>query len=219
MPDLRQQPIEIRQLGKKTPGEVVSVLARAFYPDPVFSFFAHDRLHEYSLLAKIFQAFVADTDDFDTTWVAEAVDGSAGQDSTRQVVGAGVWLPPEGMPRGTGREIMLNVRAVRVLSRARNRVTGFKILDKMDKLHPHEPHWYLLLLGADPLVQGKGVGTRLLQAGMARADAQGLPCYLETQKPENLAFYGRHGFAVTNTIEVPGAPTVWTMQREPKPAL
>ena len=116
MPDLRQQPIEIRQLGKKTPGEVVSVLARAFYPDPVFSFFAHDRLHEYSLLAKIFQAFVADTDNFDTTWVAEAVDGSAGQDSTRQVVGAGVWLPPEGMPRGTGREIMLNVRAVRVLS-------------------------------------------------------------------------------------------------------
>jgi GNAT superfamily N-acetyltransferase len=207
VPDVRQRPVEIRQLGATTPREVVAVLARAFYPDPVFSFFAHDRLHEYSLLAKIFEAFVADTEGFDTTWVAEAGD---------QIVGAAVWLPPVGMPRGTKREIMLNVRAVRVLARARNRMTGFKILDKMDKLHPHEPHWYLMLLGADPLVQGKGVGSRLLQEGMARADADGLPCYLETQKEENLAFYGRHGFTVRNTIEVPGAPTVWTMQRDPK---
>jgi GNAT superfamily N-acetyltransferase len=72
-----------------------------------------------------------------------------------------------------------------------------------------------MLLGADPLVQGKGVGSRLLQEGVARADADGLPCYLETQKEANLAFYGRHGFAVRDTIEVPGAPTVWTMQRDP----
>jgi hypothetical protein len=102
VPDVRQHPVEIRQLGATTPTEVVAVLARAFYPDPVFSFFAHDRLHEYALLAKIFQAFVADTEGFDTTWVAEAGD---------QMVGAAVWLPPAGMPRGTKREILLNVRA------------------------------------------------------------------------------------------------------------
>jgi GNAT superfamily N-acetyltransferase len=207
VPDVRQRPVEIRQLGVITPREVVSVLARAFYPDPVFSFFARDRLHEYSLLASIFQAFVADTKGFDTTWVAEAGD---------QIVGGAVWLPPAGMPRGARREIMLNVRTGRVLARARNRVAGFKLLDKMDRLHPHDPHWYLMLLGTDPLVQGKGVGGRLLQEGLARADADGLPCYLETQKEENLAFYGRHGFVARNTIEVRGAPTVWTMQREPK---
>ena len=44
------------------------------------------------------------------------------------------------------------------------------------------------LLGTDPLVQGKGVGGQLLQPALDRADADGVPCYLETQKERNLSF-------------------------------
>lgn len=207
MSHVQQRPIELRQLGTDTPPELIAVLARAFYFDPVFGFFAKDQLHEYRLLASIFEAFTADTNAFDTTWVATA---------GHQMVGAAVWLPPEGMPRSKRREAALNLRALRILARARNKAAGFKLLDAMDKHHPHEPHWYLMLLGTDPIVQRRGVGSRLLKAGMDRADADGLPCYLETQKEENLAFYGPHGFEVQQVIDLPATPKVWTMQRAPK---
>ena len=111
---------------------------------------------------------------------------------------------------------MLNARAARVLATGRNRVTGFRLLDAIDKVHPKEPHWYLLLLGADPLMQGRGIGGQLMRPVLDCCDREGLPAYLETQKESNLAFYERYGFAVERKLEVRGAPPVWTMRREPK---
>ena len=64
------------------------------------------------------------------------------------------------------------------------------------RVHPHEPHWYLAVLGTDPSFQRTGAGTALLEPVLARVDAEGLPAYLETQKEANLAWYGRFGFDV-----------------------
>ena len=207
MTDPRRAEPTVRLLDRGDRREVVAVLARAFYPDPLFGFFARNRLHEYRLLASVFDTFTADAAPFRQTFVAEVDDS---------VVGAAVWLPPGAMPRSTRREVTLNAGAARVLATARNRRAGFKLLDAVDKVHPHEPHWYLFLLGTDPLVQGRGVGGRLLQPVLDRCDAEGLPAYLETQKEANLAFYGRHGFAVEQLIEPLGAPRIWTMRRPAK---
>ena len=38
---------------------------------------------------------------------------------------------------------------------------------------------------------------------LARAGAEGLPCYLETQNERNVPFYERHGFEVVSDGEVP----------------
>ena len=46
----------------------------------------------------------------------------------------------------------------------------------------------------------------------ALLDAEGLPGYLETEKPENVSFYLRHGFEVTGEAVVLGRPN-WFMQR------
>ncbi len=186
---------------------MVAMMARAFFPDPLFGFFARGRLHEYHLLAGIFSSFASDAAPFRQTYIAAADD---------HVLGAAVWLPPEAMPRSRRREMMLNARSARLLATGRNRRMGLALLDAVAKAHPHEPHWYLALLGTDPLVQGRGIGGRLLQPILERCDAEGLPAYLETQKESNLAFYGRHGFTVDNTIELEGAPRVWTMLRPPK---
>ena len=48
-------------------------------------------------------------------------------------------------------------------------------------------------------------GTRLLAPGLAAADDEGLPCYLETEKERNLPFYGRHRFDVTQHLPEPVA--------------
>ncbi len=57
-------------------------------------------------------------------------------------------------------------------------------------------HCYLLFLGVEPGQQQQGIGSLLIKPVLKRADEEGLPCYLETMKEVNLAFYGKHGFRV-----------------------
>lgn len=79
-------------------------------------------------------------------------------------------------------------------------------------------HYYLMLLGVDPPQQGRGTGSALIQPVLARADAEGIPCYLETEREINVRFYLRHGFRVLVETAVPGGgPKIWTMARAPQP--
>ncbi len=205
MSDPRQSTLSVEPFVTGQRAEVEAVLARAFWPDPLFGFFCRDLVIEHSMLPRVFAAFMADAVPFDTTWVANAGE---------RVMGAAVWIPPEGMPRSKKRDALMQARMARILLTGRNRRKGLALLDAVDKVHPHDPHWYLVLLGTDPLVQGKGVGGQLLQPALDRADADGVPCYLETQKERNLSFYARFGFQQADELRVPGAPPVWTMRRE-----
>ncbi len=205
--DVRSSEIVIDKMLKADQPEALAALARAFWPDPLFGFFARDRLWEHQTLGRSFSVFLADASPFDTSWVARA--GS-------RVVGAAVWLPPGAMPRSRRRETVVQARMARLLITGRNRRRGMELLAAVDKLHPHEPHWYLALLGTDPLVQGRGAGARLLEPALDRADEAGVLSYLETQKEQNLAFYARHGFVLANEVRIEGSPPVWAMRREPR---
>ena len=66
--------------------------------------------------------------------------------------------------------------------------------------------------------QGRGVGGKLLQPVLQRADASRTACYLETEAERNLAFYERHGFRVVAEASVPGLDVqTWSLVREPLP--
>jgi ribosomal protein S18 acetylase RimI-like enzyme len=83
--------------------------------------------------------------------------------------------------------------------------------------HPLPHHMYLSVLGTDPEQQGRGIGSALLAPGLRLADEEGLPCYLESSKEQNIAFYARHGFVVRETIRFPkDGPSLWLMWREPR---
>lgn len=87
-----------------------------------------------------------------------------------------------------------------------------RVFEHMHERHPLERHWYLATLGVAPAAQGEGIGSALLAALLRRADADRLPVWLETDRPENLPFYLRAGFASVDESRVYGVP-VWHMLR------
>lgn len=63
--------------------------------------------------------------------------------------------------------------------------------------------WYLSIVGVDPACQGRGLGAPLVAEVAARADAIGVPTWLETFTPRNMTFYRRLGYEVALTVHEP----------------
>lgn len=186
--------------------EAVAVLARAFWRDPFFEYFARDPLHEYRTHPG-FQRAALDAPRTVGTVVA-ATDGATGT-----ILGVAGWVPPD--PPGSARWRSTRETALMVPTfvRIRHRRVARAVLAECERRHPTAPHRYLAILGVDPSAQGRGVGAALLRDGLARSDAEGVSTYLETQKPDNLAWYGRFGFAEVGTVTGRGAPTLWLLER------
>jgi GNAT superfamily N-acetyltransferase len=85
------------------------------------------------------------------------------------------------------------------------------------ELHPAEPHFYLFILGA--AVHGKGAGGRVIGPTLDRCDAEGLPAYLESSNPRNVAFYERLGFSSRWEQRIgDDGPLLTGMWRDPDPS-
>jgi ribosomal protein S18 acetylase RimI-like enzyme len=104
---------------------------------------------------------------------------------------------------------------------------GRKTLKKMDtedayvekkhrELAPFK-HWYLGVLAVDPLHQGKGYGSKLINVMLSRIDDEGLPCYVETEGEKNVSMYQHFGFKILDEFVVPNTTEkMVAMLREPK---
>ena len=78
-------------------------------------------------------------------------------------------------------------------------------------------HLYLSTLGVEPSRQGLGLGSALIRPMLERADAEGLPCYLETFQPRNVPLYQKHGFKITiEEVEPNSGVRGWAFLREPR---
>jgi GNAT superfamily N-acetyltransferase len=125
--------------------------------------------------------------------------------------GAALWLPPGVEPdeEALGEVLQDTVEP----SQFEAVVATFS---EMAKYHPHEPHWYLPLIGVDPAHQGKGLGDVLMSYALARCDREGVPAYLESTNPRNMSLYRRHGFEPLGAIQVGSSPTLVPMLRKPR---
>jgi GNAT superfamily N-acetyltransferase len=80
---------------------------------------------------------------------------------------------------------------------------------------PDERHIHVGPVGVEPGVQGLGVGAAMLGRIGELLDAEGEVAWLETDKPENVVFYRRHGFDVAVEERRLGFP-IWFMRRTPR---
>jgi ribosomal protein S18 acetylase RimI-like enzyme len=81
----------------------------------------------------------------------------------------------------------------------------------------HDPagaHWHLGPVGVERHLQGKGVGSALLDEFCRRMDQSISAAYLETDKVENVSFYERFGFRLVAEDVVLDVPN-WFMMRGP----
>lgn len=91
------------------------------------------------------------------------------------------------------------------------------VMDKMERYHPKERHYYLQFFGVVPEHQGRGTGTDLMKPILDICDREKCVAYLENSKEANLAFYGRFGFIVTKKISLgKDSPSLWLMWRSPR---
>jgi ribosomal protein S18 acetylase RimI-like enzyme len=183
-----------------------TVLARAFDTDPFFNWFVlpdSRRAERFTLAFDVILRRMSKN-------LNETI-------TTSSLAGCAVWKRPGEHALGFFEQISLLPSFARVMGwRALPRFS--RLLSRAQGLHDRlapEPHYYLFVLGVDPGVQRRGMGSELLRPVLARCDAEQKLAYLETARAENLPFYARHGFRVVHVLDEPGFPKLWLMLREP----
>ena len=186
---------------------IAATLAEAFVDDPVKQHLTGVSHVPPSRSLPFFDAFTRMQMPKGHVYVAE-VDGD--------VRGAALWSPPGQWRVPTGSILRWGPRFVRMYGR--RFPANLNVLKTVEKHHPHEPHYYLEVLGVHPAAQGQGLGRLLVDEMVAIGDREGVPLYLENSKEKNLAFYGRHGFQARTSVHLPGrdGPEVWPMWRDVK---
>jgi ribosomal protein S18 acetylase RimI-like enzyme len=177
-------------------GPVIDTVVLAFAADPVARWSwpeSHQYLASMPQMARAFggRAFASKG--------AHATDGYAG---------AALWLPPGVAP---DEDALGEIVQRTVADSIRPNVLA--VFEQMAVYHPHEPHWYLPLIGVDPIHQGKGHGDALMTYALEQCDRDHLPAYLESTNPRNISLYQRHGFEVMGTIQVGSSPPLVPMLR------
>jgi ribosomal protein S18 acetylase RimI-like enzyme len=122
--------------------------------------------------------------------------------------GVALWLPP-----GVSPDEEAMVALVEESLDLKRKQEMFAVFEQMAQFHPTEPHWYLPLIGVDPVHQGKGVGSALLKHVTERFDRDGAVAYLESSNPRNIPLYERHGFKQVGQIQAGSSPVMVAMVR------
>lgn len=185
-------------------GEASAVLARAFHDDPAWTWLIPDPARRTRLLPWLFRVGLDVT--AADVWTTAGV-----------VRGAARWLPP-------GRPPMRVVPTLKALVatplRLRTTTAAFfaygRAVETMRADASPEAHWYLAGIGVDPTARRRGIGSALLEPGLAAAERAGLPAVLLTNSEQNLSFYGKHGFDVVLEGRTPqDGPRAWAMVKRP----
>jgi GNAT superfamily N-acetyltransferase len=184
----------VSSLGSDDRSRAISALTLAFVSDPVIRW------------------VLSDSDDYLQTWppFVEAFAGEAFEHGTAYAIedcsAVAMWLPPGAESDGEAMQ--------RLMSEGSDPLVGDDldgVFEQMDMFHPSFEHWYLPLIGVDPVAQARGLGTALMRHVLADLDNAGISAYLETTSPRNRSMYERHRFEAVGVIQHGGSPPMGPM--------
>jgi len=199
---VRAQEPMIRQAGAGDAAAVIEVMQAAFHDDPVARFLQRREPQRRRGIAAFTSTLLRLPTARREVYLAD--DGAA----------AAIWSPPEQWELSTREGLPFLLSLLRT---PRRLPAALRFFARADGLHPHEPHWYLDLVGTRPDRQGKGIGATLLRPVLDRCDEQGLPIWTYSSNRQNLAFYHRLGFEVLDEVVlIDGAPPVFPILRRPR---
>lgn len=175
---------------------LIATLVLGFAADPVARWASPGAMDFLDRRDEFFDAFGGAAFDHGTAFVAD--DGAA----------VALWLPPGVAPDG---ERMTGIFAAQTPKERMDEMGA--LFGQMDEYHVKQPHWYLPLIAADPVFQGQGLGSALMEAALARVDQDRLPAYLESSNPRNIPLYERYGFEPIGEIKTDTSPVITPMLR------
>ncbi len=202
--------LEVIPLPPSRLAAAAAVATRAFLDDPLYTYMVPDDAERERCLGGYMEAF------FDFVHLYGEIQTAPG------LSGVACWLSPWKAKPVLWQVVRTGFAVPRAVLRfskdARARLGDLATyLNKAHGQAVRGRHWQLVVLAVDPPMQGRGVGTQLIQPGLRRADAEGLPCYLDTQNDRNVRFYERFGFELASEGEVPGHPVrIWAMMCQPR---
>ena len=187
-----------------------AVLARAFHDDPLMVYTIPDPAERARLLPDVYLRMVR------FGLLAGEVFTTEGSP-----YGVALWLAPNAQwtrenMQASGMHEIARVIGDDAYRRYREVVSREWQVRERDMA---DPCWYLFLLGVEPSRQRLGIWRSMMQPVLERANAERVPCYLETENERNVAFYKRQGFDLVVNGEQAGASGVrfWTFRRSPLP--
>ncbi len=188
----------LRQATAEDARRLATVLAEAFFDDPVFGWLMPEDSRRRARLRRYFGIELRHYAlPRGRVW------------TTSDLSGAALSLPP-GAWRSPVRVTLLEGSAFGIhVSRAA------RLGAAMEWHHVHERHYYVRDVGVHPDIQGKGLGSALLRPTLDRCDREGLPAYLEASSERSAALYERLGFQLIDELRIASSPPLRLMLRPP----
>ncbi len=126
------------------------------------------------------------------------------------VTGAIAVYPPHTYPMTPARWLRQGLRIARMATLTREHSRGIIRFGDLTAAGVPTDSWYVEALGVRPDLQRAGRGYRLITQAFALADAAGERSYLETTKPENVAYYAELGYEETGArVSLAGDDGPW----------
>jgi ribosomal protein S18 acetylase RimI-like enzyme len=187
---------EVRSADASTQASAINTIVLGFAADPMTRWVWPDSSEYLRIMPRFVKAFGGRAFEHGTADITEGARAAA------------LWLPPGVEPDEA--EMGALIEGARRPEIAEDMGA---IMKGMAEYHPHEPHWYLPLIAADPHWIGQGLGALLMKHALRRCDAQGIAAYLESSNARNISLYERHGFKIIGKIQSGSSPVLTPMLR------
>jgi ribosomal protein S18 acetylase RimI-like enzyme len=195
--------IETKEELASLENEFAAVLTRAFHDDPYYDYIMPNRKKNKAQIHWWMKLLLKYTLKYGDIYYTDDHKGIA------------MWLGPE-KPVVDDIEI-LSMGLIKYPFKVglRNFMRLLDIDGQWKKEHKKEDkrHYYLMVIGVEPEFQQKGIGSRLMQVGLKKANDEKLECFLETVTPEDVRFYEKHNFKAFHNNKFAKDQQFWLMKR------